>query len=199
MTASTRPGASAHQVSAHEHLRAATSAAHEAAEAALDLRRPVTVAVHRGVLELLLSVLAPVEDVLLRWQESHSALWQVQRRSHLAAADLRQLTGGMGVVVPPWPVVPPADGAGGAPEALGYAYALEGSRSGAVVIRKQLAHDRPDEPTSFFGPAEAGRWRSFLAVLDGTLAGERGRERAAVAAGSVFVELVSQAGRRSRG
>ncbi len=187
------------RISAHEHLRAATSAGHAAAEAALDLAGPVTVEVHRQVLELFLGVFAPVEDVLARWHLSHPAGWQVQRRSGLAAADLRQLPGAAGVAAPPWPVLPPADGAGGAPEALGYAYALEGSRLGAAVIGKRIAHDLPAAPVSFFGPAEGGRWRTFLSVLDGTLAGESARERAAGAAGSVFAELVSEAGRRHRG
>ena len=188
------------RTSAHEHLRAATSAGHQAAEAALDLARPVTVEAHRRVLELSLAVFAPVEDVLAHWHLSHPAGWQVQPRSALAVADLRQLPGAAGGAVPaPWPVVRPRDGAGGAPEALGYAYALEGSRLGGSVIRRRIVDHRPGAPVSFFGAGERGRWRAFLSVLDGTLAEEPARERAARAARSVFDELVSQAGRRLRG
>ena len=185
--------------SAHEHLRAATSAGHEAAEAALALSGPVTDEVQRRALALFLAVFAPVENVLSRWQLSHPGAWQVQRVSHLAAADLRQLPGATHRAGPPWPVLPPPEGAGGAPEALGYAYVLEGSRLGAAVVARRIAQDRPTAPSSFFAVAERGRWRSFLSVLEVTLAEERARERAASAAGSVFSELVSQAGPRSRG
>ena len=187
------------RTSAHEHLRATTAADHEAAEAVLELAGPVTVEVHRRALGLLLAVFAPVEDVLSRWQLSHPGGWQVQPRSGLAAADLRQLPGAAEVAVPPWPVLAPPDGAGGAPEALGYAYALEGSRLGAAVVGRRIAHDRPAAPASFFDAAEPGRWRAFLAVLEATLVGEGARERAAGAAGSVFAQVVSQAGRRARG
>ena len=185
---------------AHEHLRAATSASHRAVEAALDLPSPVTVEAHRRLLEVLLAVFAPVEDVLARWRLSHPAGWAVQQRSSLAESDLRRLTGpSMAPEPTSWPVLPPPEGPGGVPEALGYAYALEGSRLGGAVIRRRLATAWPGAPVSFFDPAERGRWRTFLSVLEGALAEERARERAACAASSVFDELVSQAGRRRRG
>lgn len=185
---------------AHEHLRTATSAGHRAAEEALDLAGSITVDVHRRALELLLAVFGPVEDVLADWHLSHPDGWQVQPRSSLAAADLRQLPHAAdGAAAPSWPVLPPKDGAVGAPEALGYAYALEGSRLGGAVIGRRIAADRPGAPASFFCGAERGRWRAFLLVLDETLPDERARERAAHAAGSVFDELVAQAGRRPRG
>lgn len=187
--------------SARVYLRAATRSGHDAAEAALGFDGPLTLEVHRRALAVFLGVFEAVEQVLGRWEASHQGAWIVEPRSALAEADLRRLPAGTVEMraMSPWPVSAPLDGASGAAEGLGYAYALEGSRLGAAVVAKRIATDRPGDPSSFFAAADPDRWQAFTAGLDATLVDGPLRERAAVAARSVFAELVSQAERSRLG
>lgn len=150
---------------AHQHLRAATQAAHERLEARMDiLQRIATPNGRRTLVERFHALHTETETALAPWLTGVFGLdFDARRRSARLAVDLAALGGR---------TLPRSEQVrvGSVGEALGRMYVLEGSTLGGRVIRRTvLARGHSMGGLSFldpYGEQVGERWRTFLAVLD---------------------------------
>lgn len=173
-------------MSAHQALRAATRAAHDAVDrrfAGLSLDRPAD---YGRFLLAHAAAFLPAEQALT--DAGAGSLiddWDQLRRSPALHADLDALG-----LRPPPPAEPPAY----ADEAavLGGAYVIEGSRLGGALLRRQVA---PGLPRAFLDSVQPpARWRRLLALLDRALADRAAIARATEAALGTFALFRPMAG-----
>lgn len=148
-------------------LRAATSQAHHALEADLDLiSRLSSEAGRRAVVERFFSLHVAAEETLRPHLAAMTDLeFEARRRTPHLVRDLTAL-GGDARSAPPCPISAPDCSA----EALGFFYVLEGSTLGGAVIRRTMDKSGGDMTgLSFLNPyAErtGERWRTFTALLE---------------------------------
>lgn len=148
-------------MSAHEHLRRETRAAHERVDArfsGLDLKDPAD---YRRFVALHAAAFLPLEQALTDAGAARLVDdWDAMRRTPELEADLVAL----GLPVPPRSSGPTfANDA----EMLGAIYVLEGSRLGGAVLRKTVD---PAFPHRFLAhPQPAGRWRALVALMERNL------------------------------
>lgn len=122
------------------------------------------------------------------WLESHDIEdvlpdWEARRRREALAADLS----GLGKPMDP-PIEPRfAFGEPDAAEIAGAAYVLEGSRLGSRLLALSVENQIEGLPTAFLTHGDDRRlWRDFLAALSALRLSPTQRERALLAADSVF-------------
>jgi heme oxygenase len=180
---------------AHRSLRDATTEAHRAAEDALGVRERLTPVQYGRCLAVFLAVFAPAEAMLRGFARTRPGSWVPDARAVLAESDLvwirsHDAAGGHGTEAARAVrfVAPTA-----LPEALGYAYVLEGSTRGAAVMAARVAAELPGYPSAFFSAPRPGRWESFIATLDVALNDDELQSRAAVAALRLFAVFTARA------
>ena len=151
-------------------------------------------------LELFHGVFVPTEAVLADWGVAQSLSWSVAARARLAAADLRALSiySGRAVSKLTATIEAPPNGAAGMPEALGYAYVLEGSALGAASFEQRVQRELPGAPLAFLARTDPARWLRFTTIFDAALVDSTDMARAARAASSIFDAFRLLADRASR-
>jgi len=144
-------------------LRERTRAAHQRAEAALDVPgRGGDRQGYAGLLGALRSVYAPLERELDAAQVAAAVLpdWPARRKTPWLDGDLRAL----GATAPPDVAVPPLR----SPEqVVGTAYVLEGATLGGALVGPLLAPGLPHRFFDAYGSGRGRMWRSFRRHVDG--------------------------------
>jgi heme oxygenase len=151
-------------LSAHQHLRAATRAAHDRVDAHFAGYDLAEARQYRDFLLAHAVAFIPAEQAIEDAGGNAIPGFEGSRRSDALLEDLSDL----GLKLPQsktfralqtWP------------EVLGSAYVLEGSRLGGAVLVRQVGADLPRRFLSARPPG--GHWRAFVAYLDQHLADER--------------------------
>jgi heme oxygenase len=139
-------------------LRTGTAQEHERVDrlfGALNLARPED---YRLFLAAQAAAFLPVEEALdAAGAADFLPDWHARRRSHLLRGDLHALG-------TPLPSPEPVPALVSAPEILGAAYVLEGSRLGGAMLKRSVQHDLPQAFLS--APQSPGAWRKLLETLD---------------------------------
>lgn len=168
-------------------LRDATSARHDAVDAAFSAFDLSALAGYRSFLEAQYACIAPLEaELTAGGLGAVLPDWPARHRGPLLAADVADLGGGAST---PMSVNTPAFSGAGA--LLGAAYVLEGSRFGGAVLARRLP---PGAPRRFLGAAPQPKaWRTLVACLDHHLAPDAEMDAAIAAADTVFAAFQTAA------
>ena len=172
-----------------DELRAATRSEHAAVERSLALERPdldrdTYIAYLRGWLALCRSIACDFREGQALWNFTADC----DARIAWLEDDLGYLEAGTATAAMPGSRQP----CRAIPELAGTSYGIEGAMLGARVIYREL-NDRwrigKDRGGSFlwgYGPGTGGRWRQFVAALNGLRLEDGERKRCILAARSTF-------------
>jgi len=182
-----------HAIGIRERLRAATSAAHHALDERLSAFDLTVADDYRRFLQASAAALLPLESALEQAGVAELfADWSHRARAGAVAADLARLGG----AVAPLPLPQPLDRIG----IFGTLYVLEGSRLGAVYLRRIVAASadrRVRSATRYLSHGVGqGLWRSYLARLEreaGTATDVSGMIASAQQAFAMFAKAVAAA------